>query len=215
MILGRKCIALKCGKEEVELNVVSDINHSYSKEIPKKATNKDPKKPSEKTDQTGDVERVITLQVVLSSTTDILALSTKSPREKLNQLVTWQNTGATIALLGYGTGGLLSKILEQLPEVLQYRPTPIDEKFLGTAFDEISNLQIKDLNFQETVDIGKDFAVNLTLVPQVKIPETPALPGVKKISTQGKTPAKQATKPEPTTTSTTAPLKKSILKSLF
>lgn len=212
MLLGRKTIALKSGKEEVELNVVSDINHSYSKELPKKATGNDPKKKSEKTDQAGDIERVITLQATISSTTDILALTSMSPKEKLNQLVTWQNKGSTIAMLGYGTGGFLSKILEMLPESFQYRPAPLDEKFLGTAFDEISNLQIKDITFQETMETGKDFVVNLTLVPQVKVPEVPTVPGAKKVNTQGKTPAKPEKKPDPPVT--TNPVRKSIFQGL-
>jgi hypothetical protein len=168
MIFGRGTIALKSGSDEVELNVVEEISHSYIKKTDStsKQNNKNPK-----TDGGITIDRAIELSGVLSSSIEILALTRKTAKEKLDTLVKWQFESATIALLGYGTEGILSSIIDLLPASLQFRPKEFSEQFMGTSLDEIENLEIKDIIMIESKDFGNDFGITISLLPQIKIPQ--------------------------------------------
>ncbi|WP_061249449.1 phage baseplate protein [Leptospira alstonii] len=190
ILSGRDKIALTDGDDEVELNVSLDIQHSYPAEITRHTVEKEVGMTSI-TDHVIPGQRGITLNALLSSSIGVIALSRTTVDEKLETLVRWQSGGALVTLLGYGTGGIIGKILSMLPSVFRYvEPNDPDNRYLGRSADEIPNLIIGDLNIQETKDTGDDVTVNLSLFP-VLIAEakTRQLRRVK--SAGGRTPQKQ------------------------
>ncbi|MGQ2812892.1 phage baseplate protein, partial [Leptospira interrogans] len=99
---GRDRIALTDGDEEVELNVSLGIQHSYPVEITRHTVEKE-KGMTSITDHVIPGQREISLNVLISSSTDLLALSEKSVDDKLETLVRWQSQGTLVTLLGYST----------------------------------------------------------------------------------------------------------------
>ncbi|EMY78895.1 hypothetical protein LEP1GSC060_0780 [Leptospira weilii serovar Ranarum str. ICFT] len=190
ILTGRDRIALTDGDDEVELNVSLDLHHTYPAEITRHTVEKEIGMTSI-TDHVIPGQRGITLNALLSSSTSVLSLSRTTVEEKLDILVRWQSSGALVTLLGYGTGGIIGKILSMLPSVFRYvEPSDPDNRYLGRSTDEIPNLIIGDLNIQETKDTGDDVAMSVSLFP-VLIAEakTRQLRSVK--SAGGRTPQKQ------------------------
>lgn len=113
-------------------------------------------------------QREISLNVLISSSTDLLALSEKSVDDKLETLVRWQSQGTLVTLLGYSTGGIISKILSMLPSLFRFvEPDDPDKRYLGRSTDEIPNLLIGDMNIQEAKETGNDVSLSLSLFPVV------------------------------------------------
>ncbi|WP_061242457.1 phage baseplate protein [Leptospira interrogans] len=164
---GRDRAALTDGDEEVELNVSLGIQHSYPVEITRHTVEKE-KGMTSITDHVIPGQREISLNVLISSSTDLLALSEKSVDDKLETLVRWQSQGTLVTLLGYSTGGIISKILSMLPSLFRFvEPDDPDKRYLGRSTDEIPNLLIGDMNIQEAKETGNDVSLSLSLFPVV------------------------------------------------
>lgn len=114
----------------------------------------------------GQIE--ISLNVFISSSTDLLALSEKNVDDKLETLVRWQPQDTLVTLIGYSTGGIISKILSMLPSLFRFvEPDDPDKRYLGRSTDEIPNLLIGDMNIQEAKETGNDVSLSLSLFPVV------------------------------------------------
>lgn len=162
---GRDRIALTDGDEEVELNVSLGIQHSYPVEITRHTVEKE-KGMTSITDHVIPGQRDISLNVLISSSTDLLSLNEKSVDDKLETLVRWQSQGTLVTLLGYSTGGIISKILSMLPSLFRFvEPNDPDKRYLGRSTDEIPNLLIGDMNIQEAKETGNDVSLSLSLFP--------------------------------------------------
>ncbi|WP_061286322.1 phage baseplate protein [Leptospira interrogans] len=162
---GRDRIALTDGDEEVELNVSLGIQHSYPVEITRHTVEKE-KGMTSITDHVIPGQRDISLNVLISSSTDLLSLNEKSVDDKLETLVRWQSQGTLVTLLGYSTGGIISKILSMLPSLFRFvEPDDPDKRYLGRSTDEIPNLLIGDMNIQEAKETGNDVSLSLSLFP--------------------------------------------------
>lgn len=87
---GRDKIALTDGDKKVELNVSLGIQHSYPVEITRYTVEKE-KGMTSITDHVIPGQIGISINVLLSSATDLLALNKKSVDDKLETLVRWQS----------------------------------------------------------------------------------------------------------------------------
>lgn len=165
ILTGRDRIALTDGDDEVELNVSLDLQHAYPAEITRHTVEKEIGMTSI-SDHVIPGQRGITLSALVSSSVSVLSLSRTTVDEKLETLIRWQSNGALVTLLGYGTGGIISRILSMLPSFFRFvEPSDPDNRYLGRSTDEIPNLLIGDLNIQETKENGNDVSLSLSLFP--------------------------------------------------
>lgn len=209
MIFGRETIALKADGVEVEMNVVLNVDHSYPAEVTKHAIEKDGIQ-TKITDHVILGDRGLALNCILSSTTDIFALSKISLDAKLKYLVEWQTNGQLVSLLGYGTGGIIDQFIAMLPSIFQYlEPDDITDRYIGRSRDEIANLLIGDMTFSEAVETGGDAAGTIMLWPALIVEAKTRALANKKIPSKGKVnPKKETTPKEPAKS-------KTLLKSLW
>jgi len=196
MIFGRETIALKGDGVEVEINVTLNLDHSYPAEVTKHAIEKDGIQ-TKVTDHVILGDRGLSLNCILSSSTDIFALTKMSLDAKMKYLVEWQTNGQLLSLLGYGTGGIIDQFLSLLPSFFQYlEPDDITERYIGRSKDEIPNLLIGDMNFSESVDHGGDVAGTIMLWPALIAEAKTRALGNKEIPSKGKIKPKKETPPK-------------------
>ncbi|RHX89846.1 phage baseplate protein [Leptospira stimsonii] len=207
-ITGRDTVALTDGDDEVELNVSFDIQHTYPAEITQHPIEKEKGKTSV-TDHVIPGQRGITLSALVTSSFSITTLTKMKVDDKLETLIRWQTNGTFLTMLGYTTGGIITKILSMLPSFFRYvPPDDPDKRYLGRSIDEIPNLLLGDITFSESKDTGDDVSINLSIYPvQIVEAKTRNLNAVK---SGGKKPVKEITK-----TDNPNPAKKGIFKSLF
>jgi len=208
-ITGRDTIALKADGKEVELNVVNTFDHSYPAEVTKHPIEKDGTKQTV-SDHVALGDRALTLAFVLSSSTELFALTRMTVDAKMKQLVDWQSRGQTVTLLGYGTGGILDKIISKLPSLFQYlEPDDFMERFIGRSRDEIPNLLLGDIIFNESTEFGQDVGGTVMIWPAVIAEAKTRAVANKSYPSKGKTKTQtQDTNKAPST-------KKTFAKSLF
>lgn len=147
IITGRDTIALTDGDTEIEINVSLEIQHSYPAEVTGHPIEKEKGKTSV-TDHVIPGQRGITLSAILSNSIAIFSFRKVTVDEKLETIVRWQTDGTFITMLGYTTGGILTKILSMLPSFFRFvPPDDPDKRYLGRTMDEIPNLLIGDISF--------------------------------------------------------------------
>ncbi|TGM61687.1 phage baseplate protein [Leptospira adleri] len=165
ILTSRDTIALTDGDTEVEMNVSFDIQYSYPAEVTGHPIEREKGKTSI-TDYVIPGQRGITLGALLSSSSSVSSLSRMTVDEKLNTLIRWQTDGTFLTLLGYGTGGIINRILSMLPSFFRYvKPNDPDQRYLGRSVDEIPNLLLGDITFSESKENGNDVPVNISIVP--------------------------------------------------
>ncbi|EJP13016.1 phage baseplate protein [Leptospira interrogans] len=189
IITGRDTIALTDGDTEIEINVSLEIQHSYPAEVTGHPIEKEKGKTSV-TDHVIPGQRGITLSAILSNSIAIFSFRKVTVDEKLETLCRWQTDGTFITMLGYTTGGILTKILSMLPSFFRFvPPDDPDKRYLGRTMDEIPNLLIGDISFSESKDIGNDISITLSIYPvQIVEAKTRNLNAVKSM---GKQPIKE------------------------
>ncbi|EMN54628.1 hypothetical protein LEP1GSC089_2019 [Leptospira interrogans serovar Autumnalis str. LP101] len=189
IITGRDTIALTDGDTEIEINVSLEIQHSYPAEVTGHPIEKEKGKTSV-TDHVIPGQRGITLSAILSNSIAIFSFRKVTVDEKLETIVRWQTDGTFITMLGYTTGGILTKILSMLPSFFRFvPPDDPDKRYLGRTMDEIPNLLIGDISFSESKDIGNDISITLSIYPvQIVEAKTRNLNAVKSM---GKQPIKE------------------------
>lgn len=189
IITGRDTIALTDGNTEIEINVSLEIQHSYPAEVTGHPIEKEKGKTSV-TDHVIPGQRGITLSAILSNSIAIFSFRKVTVDEKLETLIRWQTDGTFITMLGYTTGGILTKILSMLPSFFRFvPPDDPDKRYLGRTMDEIPNLLIGDISFSESKDIGNDISITLSIYPvQIVEAKTRNLNAVKSM---GKQPIKE------------------------
>ncbi|WP_017860415.1 phage baseplate protein [Leptospira interrogans] len=192
IITGRDTIALTDGDTEIEINVSLEIQHSYPAEVTGHPIEKEKGKTSV-TDHVIPGQRGITLSAILSNSIAIFSFRKVTVDEKLETLIRWQTDGTFITMLGYTTGGILTKILSMLPSFFRFvPPDDPDKRYLGRTMDEIPNLLIGDISFSESKDIGNDISITLSIYPvQIVEAKTRNLNAVKSM---GKQPIKEHTR---------------------
>ncbi|AOP35940.1 hypothetical protein A0128_05860 [Leptospira tipperaryensis] len=164
-LTSRDTIALTDGDTEVEMNVSFDIQYSYPAEVTGHPIEREKGKASI-ADYVIPGQRGITLSALLSSSSSVLTLSRMSVDEKLDTLIRWQTSGTFLTLLGYGTGGIINRILSMLPSFFRFvEPDDPDQRYLGRSVDEIPNLLLGDITFSESKENGNDVPINLSIVP--------------------------------------------------
>ncbi|EMK22404.1 phage baseplate protein [Leptospira kirschneri] len=207
-IAGRDTIALTDGDDEIELNVSFDIQHTYPAEITQHPIEKEKGKTSV-TDHVIPGQRGITLNALLTSSISVFSFIEMKVDDKLEILIRWQTNGTFLTMLGYTTGGIITKILSMLPSFFRYvAPDDPDKRYLGRSIDEIPNLLLGDITFSESKNTGNDVSLNLSLYPiQLAEAKTRNLNAVK---AGGKKPVKETEK-----SGTPNPAKKDIFKSFF
>jgi hypothetical protein len=208
-ITGRDTIALKAEGIEVELNVVNTFDHSYPAEITKHAIEKDGSKQTI-SDHVALGDRAITIAFVLSSSTELFALTRMTVDSKIKQLIEWQSNGQIVTLLGYGTGGILDKIISKLPSIFQYlEPDDVMERFVGRSRDEIPNLLLGDITFNESTEFGQDIGGTMMIWPVLIAEAKTRAVAEKSVPSAGKVkPKKEELPKEPSP-------KKTLLKSVI
>lgn len=209
MIFGRDTIALKADDIEVEMNVVLNLDHSYPAEVTKHTIEKNGIQ-TKVTDHVVLGDRGISLNCILSSSSNLFALTSMSVDAKMKYLIDWQTKGQLITMLGYGTGGVIDKFLSLLPSFFQYlEPEDITERYVGRSRDEIPNLLLGDVKFTESTEYGDAVAGSIMLCPiLIAEAKTRALAN-RNIPSKGKVQTKKENLPKP-------PAKgKTFVKSLF
>ncbi|WP_167883035.1 phage baseplate protein [Leptospira barantonii] len=192
ILTGRDTIALTDGDDEIEINVSFDLQYTYPAEITKHTVEKE-KGKTMLTDHVIPGNRGITLSALLSSSFGVLTLSNKTVDEKLETLIAWQTSGTLLTLLGYGTGGIISRVLSMLPSVFRYvEPDDPDKRYLGRSVDEIPNLLLGDISFSESKDTGNDIPISISIFP-ILIAEAKTRE-LKSVKSGGKKPTKTVSK---------------------
>ncbi|MBM9576957.1 hypothetical protein JWG45_07300 [Leptospira sp. 201903070] len=165
ILTGRDRIALTDGDDEVELNVSLDVQYTYPAEVTQHTVEKKARMTSI-TDHVIPGKRGIELNAILSSSVSALSLTNTTVDKKLETLVRWQSDGTLVTLLGYGTGGIIGRILSMLPSFFRFvEPSDPDNRYLGKSTDEIPNLLLGDVSIQETKENGDNVSVGISLFP--------------------------------------------------
>lgn len=192
IVTGRDTIALTDGDTEIEMNVSFDLQYSYPAEITEHTIEKEKGKTA-LTDHVIPGRRGISLKALLSSSVEVLTLSNKTVDEKLETLIGWQTSGTLLTLLGYGTGGIISRVLSMLPSIFRYvEPDDPDKRYLGRSVDEIPNLLLGDISFSESKETGNDVSIQISIFP-ILIAEAKTRE-LKTVKSGGKKPAKSVSK---------------------
>lgn len=208
IITGRDTIALTDGSNEIEINVSLEIQHSYPAEVTGHPIEKEKGKTSV-TDHVIPGQRGISLSAILSNSITIFSFRNVTVDEKLETLIRWQTNGTFVTMLGYTTGGILTKILSMLPSSFRFvPPDDPDKRYLGRTMDEIPNLLIGDISFSESKDLGDDVSITLSIFPiQIVEAKTRNLNAVKSM---GKQPIKEVER-----SGEINPAKKDIFTAMF
>lgn len=159
LLTGRDTIGLKDSLgNEVEINVVKSIKYDYPVSITKHATESGAKIA----DHVNTDQGTISLDCVISSTFELFPPKKISQSYKLNLLVNWRAYGSVLTILGYGTRSLFSLAFPGDESVFKSAEDSTDQ-FLGLGQEETDYLLISGLNYDRTIETGKDIPCNIKL----------------------------------------------------
>lgn len=159
ILTGRDTIGLKDSLgNEVEINVVKSIKYDYPVSITKHATESGAKIA----DHVNTDQGTISLDCVISSTFELFPPKKISQSYKINLLVNWRAYGSVLTVLGYGTRSLFSLAFPSDESVFKSAEDSTDQ-FLGLGQEEIDYLLISGLNYDRTIEAGKDIPCNIKL----------------------------------------------------
>lgn len=188
---GRETIGItgiQNGKEvTINLNVTTAFGQSYPVTITEHPVEKDPENPD-----TGNIsDHVIpgsptmSLTCILDEDVDLTSVTTIS--EKIKTLIFWQRTGSIVKFEGYGTGGLIGKMLSFFGMAGLFNDDLEEPLYMGLDDEVIENIAIGNIRNRRDVELGKSSEVTIDL-NRIIVTEAKTVQGAKKMTVKGKTP---------------------------
>lgn len=95
----------------IDLNVTTAFSQDYPVTITQHPIEKDPNNPDTRNISDHVIPNPPTLNLICVLSDDIGLTSITTISEKLKTLIYWQRTGSIVKLEGYGTGGLINKLI--------------------------------------------------------------------------------------------------------
>lgn len=171
----------------IDLNVTTAFSQDYPVVITQNPIEKDPDNPD-----TGHISDHIipsppTLNLICVLSDDIGLTSITSTSEKLKTLIYWQRTGSIVKLEGYGTGGLINKMIAFFGMDGLFNDDLEEPLYLGLEDEVIENLAIGNIKNRRDMEIGKAIEVTLEL-KRIIVTEAQTIQGTgkQKVKTKGK-----------------------------
>lgn len=169
ILTGRATIGItgyyKGSKETVDIDVSTEFSGNYPANITSHPIEKDPSAIDDNliTDHIEVKPASVTLRGILSDATT-LGVVTETAKEKFKKLTGFQRSGVPIKVEGYGTGGLVGKILSFIGSALGLFNADISDPFyIGFETDVIENLAIGNISFARSTNLGKNIEVTISL----------------------------------------------------
>ncbi|EMY25770.1 hypothetical protein LEP1GSC115_0277 [Leptospira interrogans serovar Australis str. 200703203] len=166
-------------KVTIDLNVTTAFNQNYPVTVTQHPIEKDPENPD-----TGNIsDHVIptspsmTMVAIIKEDVNLTSITTKS--EKLKTLLYWQRTGSIVKFEGYGTGGLIGKMLSFFGMSGLFNDDLEEPLYMGLDDDVIENIAIGNIRTRRDVELGKSVELTLDL-NRIIVTEAKTVQGSKK-----------------------------------
>lgn len=171
----------------IDLNATTAFSQSYPVTITEHPVEKDPDNPDTGNiaDHIVPVSPTLGMTCILDDDVELASITTKS--EKLKTLLYWQRTGSIVKFEGYGTGGLIGKMLSFFGMSGLFNDDLEEPLYMGLDDDVIENIAIGNIRTRRDVELGKSVELTLDL-NRIIVTEAKTTQGSKKITVKGKTP---------------------------
>ncbi|MDI7188844.1 phage baseplate protein [Leptospira santarosai] len=196
IFIGRENIGisgLQEGREvTIDLNVTTAFSQDYPVTITQHPIEKDPNNPDTRNISDHVIPNPPTLNLICVLSDDIGLTSITTISEKLKTLIYWQRTGSIIKLEGYGTGGLINKLISFLGMDGLFNDDLEEPLYLGLDDEVIENLALGNIKNRRDIEIGKSIEVTLEL-KRIIVTEAQTTQGTgkQKVKTKGKAPTQE------------------------
>lgn len=166
-------------KVTIDLNVTTAFSQSYPVTITEHPVEKDPDNPDTGniTDHVIPVSPTLGMTCTLDDDVELASITTKS--EKLKTLLYWQRTGSIVKFEGYGTGGLIGKMLSFFGISGLFNDDLEEPLYMGLDDDVIENIAIGNIRTRRDVELGKSVELTLDL-NRIIVTEAKTVQGSKK-----------------------------------
>ncbi|EMI71053.1 hypothetical protein MAL08_03435 [Leptospira noguchii] len=184
---------LQEGREvTIDLNVTTAFSQDYPVTITQHPIEKDPNNPDTRNISDHVIPNPPTLNLICVLSDDIGLTSITTISEKLKTLIYWQRTGGIVKLEGYGTGGLINKLISFLGMDGLFNDDLEEPLYLGLDDEVIENLALGNIKNRRDIEIGKSIEVTLEL-KRIIVTEAQTIQdtGKQKVKTKGKVPTQE------------------------
>ncbi|EMM99830.1 hypothetical protein LEP1GSC021_1660 [Leptospira noguchii str. 1993005606] len=184
---------LQEGREvTIDLNVTTAFSQDYPVTITQHPIEKDPNNPDTRNISDHVIPNPPTLNLICVLSDDIGLTSITTISEKLKTLIYWQRTGGIVKLEGYGTGGLINKLISFLGMDGLFNDDLEEPLYLGLDDEVIENLALGNIKNRRDIEIGKSSEVTLEL-KRIIVTEAQTTQGTgkQKVKTKGKAPTQE------------------------
>ncbi|TQE83064.1 phage baseplate protein [Leptospira noguchii] len=184
---------LQEGREvTIDLNVTTAFSQDYPVTITQHPIEKDPNNPDTRNISDHVIPNPPTLNLICVLSDDIGLTSITTISEKLKTLIYWQRTGGIVKLEGYGTGGLINKLISFLGMDGLFNDDLEEPLYLGLDDEVIENLALGNIKNRRDIEIGKSSEVTLEL-KRIIVTEAQTIQGTgkQKVKTKGKAPTQE------------------------
>ncbi|EMO14455.1 phage baseplate protein [Leptospira santarosai] len=184
---------LQEGREvTIDLNVTTAFSQDYPVTITQHPIEKDPNNPDTRNISDHVIPNPPTLNLICVLSDDIGLTSITTISEKLKTLIYWQRTGSIVKLEGYGTGGLINKLISFLGMDGLFNDDLEEPLYLGLDDEVIENLALGNIKNRRDIEIGKSIEVTLEL-KRIIVTEAQTTQGTgkQKVKVKGKTPTQE------------------------
>ncbi|EMP01433.1 phage baseplate protein [Leptospira santarosai] len=176
----------------IDLNVTTAFSQDYPVTITQHPIEKDPNNPDTRNISDHVIPNPPTLNLICVLSDDIGLTSITTISEKLKTLIYWQRTGSIVKLEGYGTGGLINKLISFLGMDGLFNDDLEEPLYLGLDDEVIENLALGNIKNRRDIEIGKSIEVTLEL-KRIIVTEAQTTQGTgkQKVKVKGKTPTQE------------------------
>lgn len=184
---------LQEGREvTIDLNVTTAFSQDYPVTITQHPVEKDPNNPDTRNISDHVIPNPPTLNLICVLSDDIGLTSITTISEKLKTLIYWQRTGGIVKLEGYGTSGLINKLISFLGMDGLFNDDLEEPLYLGLDDEVIENLALGNIKNRRDIEIGKSSEVTLEL-KRIIVTEAQTIQGTgkQKVKTKGKAPTQE------------------------
>ncbi|EMO91352.1 phage baseplate protein [Leptospira noguchii] len=196
IFIGREKIGisgLQEGREvTIDLNVTTAFSQDYPVTITQHPIEKDPNNPDTRNISDHVIPNPPTLNLICVLSDDIGLTSITTISEKLKTLIYWQRTGGIVKFEGYGTGGLINKLISFLGMDGLFNDDLEEPLYLGLDDEVIENLALGNIKNRRDIEIGMSIEVTLEL-KRIIVTEAQTTQGTgkQKVKTRGKVPTQE------------------------
>ncbi|WP_017863264.1 phage baseplate protein [Leptospira santarosai] len=171
----------------IDLNVTTAFSQDYPVTVTQYPIEKDPNSPDTANISDHVIPAPPSLNIVCVLSEDIGLTSITTISEKLKTLIYWQRTGSIVKLEGYGTGGLINKMISFFGLSGLFNDDIEEPLYLGLDDETIENLVIGNIRNRRDLEFGSSVEVTLEL-KRIIVTEARTVDGGGSIKAKGKTP---------------------------